>query len=93
MTTGLIRISAVSSASVSTDIECRNSTHSSSSEDLLLRWLQKAITWLKAQRNAVSELERGILVGKLMQWKKMVAEWEVDHSAPDPYEEREEGKL
>jgi hypothetical protein len=63
-----------------------------SSEDLLLRWLQKAIDWSHLQSTAVAELERGIPVTKLMQWKIMVAKWEDDHSNPDPYEEREEGK-
>jgi hypothetical protein len=63
------------------------------SEDLLLRWLQKAISWSNVQGTAVAELERGIPVVKLVQWKKMVAAWEVDHSSPDPYEEREEGQL
>jgi hypothetical protein len=64
-----------------------------SSEDLLLRWLQKAIDWSQVQGTAVAELERGIPNAKLVQWKMMVAEWELDHSKPDPYEEREEGKF
>jgi hypothetical protein len=77
--------------------ECASAKHviktHSSSEDLLLRWLHKAMNWSKVQGTAVTELERGIPAAKLIQWKKMVTEWEADHSAPDPYEEREEGKF
>jgi hypothetical protein len=62
------------------------------SEDILLRWLEKAIKWARIQRNALEDMERGIPQDQLMRWKKMVADWEADHSKPNPYEEREEGE-
>jgi hypothetical protein len=67
-------------------------THQNFSEDLLLRWLEKAIKWSKIQSGALADLERGIPQDQLMRWKKAVAEWDADHSKPNPYEEREEGE-
>jgi hypothetical protein len=61
-------------------------------EDLLLRWLQKAIKWAKIQGDAVAGIEHGLTPDQLARWKKLVLDWELDHSKPDPYEEREEGE-
>jgi hypothetical protein len=62
-------------------------------EDLLLRWLERAVKWSKIQRESVDDLEKGIAPEKIREWRDMVSIWEVDHSAPDPYEEPEEGGI
>jgi hypothetical protein len=58
----------------------------------LLRWLEKAIKWARIQGDALADMERGIPQDQLARWKKMVANWDADHSKPNPYEEREEGE-
>jgi hypothetical protein len=66
-------------------------TLTSDTEDLLLRWLKRAVKWLKIQRDAVNDLERGLPADQIAGWKDMVQLWEEDQSKPDPYVEPEEG--
>jgi hypothetical protein len=56
---------------------------------LLLKWLLLAVKWSRIHSHVLKDIESNTSEADLAKWKKMVRDWEHDHSQPDPYVEPE----
>lgn len=62
----------------------------------LLRKLKTAITKRAEHRDALEQLEKGLLSSKphaLMEWRTQVEDWEKDRTKVNPYEREGNGQL